>query len=114
MLGVYREFMEEWMAMPVLTGRKSESEKFAGALRTYACEALMGDNQALQAGTSHNLGQNFAKQFDLTFAARVGERGVRLEHELGRLHAHDRRAGDDARRRPGAGRCRRASRPSRW
>jgi prolyl-tRNA synthetase len=72
MLGVYREFMEGWMAMPVLTGRKSESEKFAGALRTYSCEAMMGDNRALQAGTSHNLGQNFARQFDLTFASEAG------------------------------------------
>jgi prolyl-tRNA synthetase len=72
MLGVYREFMEEWMAMPVLTGRKSESEKFAGALRTYSCEAMMADRKALQAGTSHNLGQNFARQFDLTFASESG------------------------------------------
>ncbi len=72
MLGVYREFMEEWMAMPVLTGRKSESEKFAGALRTYTCEAMMGDLKALQAGTSHNLGQNFSRQFDLKFAAESG------------------------------------------
>jgi prolyl-tRNA synthetase len=72
MLGVYREFMEEWMAMPVLTGRKSESEKFAGAVRTYSCEAMMGDNRALQAGTSHHLGQNFSRQFDLTFASESG------------------------------------------
>src|SRR5437660_9751067 len=56
--------------MPVITGRKSESEKFAGALRTYSIEALMGDGRALQAGTSHNLGQNFAKAFDITFQAR--------------------------------------------
>ena len=72
MLGVYREFMEEWMAMPVVTGRKTESEKFAGANRTYSCEALMQDNKALQAGTSHNLGQNFSRQFDLKFAAESG------------------------------------------
>jgi prolyl-tRNA synthetase len=55
-LGLYRKFMEEWMAMPVLTGRKTDSERFAGAIRTYSCEALMQDNKALQAGTSHNLG----------------------------------------------------------
>jgi prolyl-tRNA synthetase len=73
MLGVYREFMEEWMAMPVVTGRKSESEKFAGALRTYTTEAMMQDNRALQAGTSHNLGQNFSKQFELKFAAESGQ-----------------------------------------
>jgi len=72
MLGVYRTFMEEWMAMPPVTGRKSDSERFAGALRTYACEALMQDNRALQAGTSHNLGQNFARQFDLKFQTESG------------------------------------------
>jgi prolyl-tRNA synthetase len=71
-LALYREFMEEWMAMPVLTGPKSDSEKFPGAQRTYATEALMQDNRALQAGTSHDLGQNFARQFDLTFAAESG------------------------------------------
>ena len=73
MLGVYREFMEGWMAMPVITGQKTNSEKFAGALRTYACEAMMQDNKALQAGTSHNLGQNFAKAFDLTFQNEQGQ-----------------------------------------
>lgn len=72
MLGIYRDFMEGWMAMPVITGRKSESEKFAGALRTYSCEAMMQDNKALQAGTSHNLGQNFARAFDLTFQSEAG------------------------------------------
>ena len=72
MLGVYRDFMEGWMAMPVITGQKTESERFAGALRTYACEAMMQDRKALQAGTSHNLGQNFAKVFDLTFQSEAG------------------------------------------
>jgi prolyl-tRNA synthetase len=72
MLGVYRTFMEEYMAMPVITGGKSASERFAGALRTYATEALMQDNKALQAGTSHNLGQNFAKAFDVTFQTEAG------------------------------------------
>ena len=71
-LGLYRDFMEGWMAMPVITGLKTESERFAGALRTYACEAMMQDNKALQAGTSHNLGQNFAKVFDLTFQSESG------------------------------------------
>src|SRR5262245_45287448 len=70
MLQVYRRFSEETLAMPVVYGRKSESEKFAGALRTYSIEALMGDGRALQAGTSHNLGQHFAKAFDITFQAR--------------------------------------------
>ncbi len=72
MLGVYREFMEEWMATAVITGRKSPSETFPGANHTYACEAMMQDNRALQAGTSHHLGQNFSKQFELKFAAESG------------------------------------------
>jgi prolyl-tRNA synthetase len=72
MLGVYRTFMEEWMAMPVLTGRKTDSERFAGAVRTYSCEAMMQDRKALQAGTSHNLGQNFAKAFEVTFQTAAG------------------------------------------
>ena len=67
MLEVYRAFAEEDAAMPVLVGRKSENEKFAGALRTYSIEALMGDGKALQAGTSHNLGTNFAKGFDIQY-----------------------------------------------
>src|SRR5436190_23247496 len=67
---MYKETLETEMAVPVVEGRKSESEKFAGALRTYSIEALMGDGRALQAGTSHNLGQNFAKAFDITFQAR--------------------------------------------
>jgi prolyl-tRNA synthetase len=73
MLGVYRDFMETYMAMPVVTGIKTDSEKFAGALRTYGCEAMMQDNKALQAGTSHNLGQNFAKAFDVKFQTEAGD-----------------------------------------
>ena len=70
MLGVYKDFVETELAMPVLEGRKTDSEKFAGADKTYSIEALMGDGRALQAGTSHNLGQNFAKVFDITFQGR--------------------------------------------
>ena len=70
MLGVYKDFAETELAMPVLEGRKTDSEKFAGAAKTYSIEALMGDGRALQAGTSHNLGQNFAKVFDITFQGR--------------------------------------------
>jgi prolyl-tRNA synthetase len=73
MLDVYATFAEEWMAVPVLRGAKTESEKFAGADRTYCIEALMQDNRALQAGTSHNLGQNFARAFDLRYQAESGE-----------------------------------------
>jgi prolyl-tRNA synthetase len=72
MLGVYRDFMEGYMAMPVITGQKTDSEKFAGALRTYSCEAMMQDKKALQAGTSHNLGQNFAKAFELKYQTESG------------------------------------------
>ncbi len=67
MLEVYRDFVENDLAIPVIRGRKTEREKFAGALKTYTIEALMGDRRALQAGTSHNLGQHFAKVFDITF-----------------------------------------------
>jgi len=71
-LALYREFMEQWMAMPVVTGVKTDSERFAGAVRTYGCEGLMQDNKALQAGTSHFLGQNFAKAFDVQFQTADG------------------------------------------
>jgi len=71
-LGIYRRFMEEWIGLAPITGLKSESEKFAGAVRTYGLEALMQDNKALQAGTSHMLGQNFARQFDLKFQSEQG------------------------------------------
>jgi prolyl-tRNA synthetase len=72
MLGVYRDFMEGYMAMPVVTGVKTDAERFAGALKTYSCEGMMQDNKALQAGTSHDLGQNFAKAFDLKFQSEAG------------------------------------------
>jgi prolyl-tRNA synthetase len=67
MLGVYKDFVENELAVPVVSGLKTEKEKFAGALRTYSIEALMADGKALQAGTSHNLGQHFAKVFDIQF-----------------------------------------------
>ncbi len=73
MLDVYATFAEEWMAMPVLKGTKTASERFAGALDTYAVEALMQDGKALQAGTSHFLGQNFAKAFDVKFLNRENQ-----------------------------------------
>ena len=74
MLDVYSTFAEEFMAMPVIKGVKSESEKFPGAFKTYCIEAMMQDTRALQAGTSHHLGQNFAKAFDVTFQSEKGER----------------------------------------
>lgn len=73
MLDVYRDFAENYMAMPVLTGEKTDSEKFAGADRTYCIEALMQDGKALQAGTSHNLGQNFAKAFGTVYQTKDGK-----------------------------------------
>jgi prolyl-tRNA synthetase len=74
MLGVYRRFAEDFMALPVIEGRKTDREKFAGADHTYSIEAMMGDGKALQAGTSHHLGQNFAKAFDVTFQTEKGTR----------------------------------------
>ncbi|HEV3258929.1 MAG TPA: proline--tRNA ligase, partial [Gemmataceae bacterium] len=73
MLEVYRTFAEEWMAMPVLTGPKSEGQKFPGAIYTLCIEALMQDRRALQAGTSHFLGQNFARAFDVKFQNQAGQ-----------------------------------------
>jgi prolyl-tRNA synthetase len=73
MVGVYRTFAEEWMAMPVLVGYKSEGQKFPGAVYTLCIEALMQDRKALQSGTSHFLGQNFSKAFDVKFQNREGK-----------------------------------------
>ena len=76
MLEVYATFAEQWMAMPVVRGKKTPNERFAGALDTYCIEALMQDGKALQAGTSHFLGQNFAKAFDVKFTNKEGK----IEH----------------------------------
>ena len=73
MLDVYSSFAEEWMAMPVIRGVKTETERFAGAIETYCIESLMQDGRALQAGTSHFLGQNFAKAFDVKFVNKEGK-----------------------------------------
>lgn len=73
MMNVYAKFAEDYMAMPVIKGVKTESDKFAGAVDTYCIEALMQDGKALQAGTSHFLGQNFAKAFDVKFADKEGK-----------------------------------------
>ncbi|MBQ2741095.1 MAG: proline--tRNA ligase [Clostridia bacterium] len=76
MLEIYKQFMENCLAIPVLTGRKTEKEKFAGAVATYTMEAMMHDGKSLQSGTSHYMGQNFAKAFEIDF---LGQEGV-LEH----------------------------------
>jgi prolyl-tRNA synthetase len=73
MINIYADFAEKWMGIPVTIGTKSDAERFAGALDTYAIEALMQDGKALQAGTSHFLGQNFAKAFDVKFANKEGK-----------------------------------------
>ena len=73
MLEVYARFAEDYMALPVIQGEKTEREKFAGAVKTYSIEAMMGDGKALQAGTSHDLGQNFAKAFDVKYQSAEGK-----------------------------------------
>src|SRR3984885_1516336 len=72
MLNVYADFVENWLALPVIRGKKTVNERFAGALDTYCIEALMQDGKALQAGTSHFLGQNFGKAFDVNFQNKEG------------------------------------------
>jgi prolyl-tRNA synthetase len=97
---VYEEFMVEVLAIPVLIGRKTARERFAGAVNTLTCEAMMGDGKALQMGTSHELGQNFAKAFDITYSDQHGGRthvwqtswGVSTRMVGGLIMAH----GDDA------------------
>ncbi|MDR1599473.1 MAG: proline--tRNA ligase [Oscillospiraceae bacterium] len=79
MLDIYRQVCEDELAMPVYMGMKSESEKFAGAVATYSIEAMMQDGKSLQAGTSHNFGDNFTKAYDITFLAKDG----RLTHPFG-------------------------------
>ena len=74
MLGVYRRFAEEYMALPVIEGRKTEKEKFAGAQHTYSIEAMINDKKALQTDTSHNLDQNFSKAFDVMFQTKKSTR----------------------------------------
>ena len=73
MMNVYANFVENFMAVPVIRGFKTETERFAGADETYCIEAMMQDGKALQAGTSHFLGQNFAKAFDVKYATKDGK-----------------------------------------
>ena len=87
MLDVYATFAEDYMAMPVFKGRKTDSEKFAGALSTYSIEAMMQDGKALQAGTSHDLGQNFSTAFDVKFQDENSEWQHVWQNLLGRFHA---------------------------
>ncbi len=83
MLDVYADFVENWMALPVIKGVKTESERFAGAVDTYCIEALMQDGKSLQAGTSHFHGQNFAKAFDVTFSDKNNNASILFEQQVG-------------------------------
>src|SRR5207244_11692148 len=83
MLDVYTTFAEEWVALPVIRGLKTPSERFAGAIETYCIESMMQDGKALQAGTSHFLGQNFAKAFDVKFVNKQNQ----LEYPWARSRA---------------------------
>ena len=85
---LYAEFAEKHMSMPVIQGLKSENERFAGAEETFCIEALMQDGKALQAGTSHFLGQNFAKAFDVKFADKEGK--LNYVWEIGRASCRER------------------------
>ncbi len=114
MLEVYRNFAEEWMAMPVLTGPKSDGQKFPGAVYTLCIEAMMQDSKALQAGTSHFLGQNFAKAFDVKFQNAGRPAGICLGDQLGRVDAADRRPDHDALATTRAWWCRRGWRRFMW
>ena len=104
MLDVYADFAEDYMAMPVINGEKTAGERFPGAVNTYTIEAMMQDRKALQAGTSHFLGQNFSKAQEIKFLTSEGREEYCLDDVVGRLDAADRRPDHDAqrRRRPGA------------
>ena len=91
MLDVYADFAENWMAMPVIKGEKTAGERFPGAVDTYTIEAMMQDRKALQAGTSHFLGQNFAKAQEIKFQDQNGHDRIRLDDVVGRVDAARRR-----------------------
>ena len=103
MLDVYADVAENVMAMPVIKGVKTRAEKFAGALRSYSIEAMMQNGLALQAGTSHDLGQNFGKAFDVQVPEQGRPARLRLADQLGRQHAADRRPDHEPFRRQGPG-----------
>ena len=90
MLDVYETFAREFLALPVYSGEKSESERFPGAVQTLCIEAMVQDRKAIQAGTSHFLGQNFSRSIGIKFQTRDGKTGLRLDDELGDDHAHGR------------------------
>ena len=99
MLDVYETFVRDHLAIPVFTGEKSESERFPGAVQTLCIEAMVQDRKAIQAGTSHFLGQNFSRASGIQFQTAGRETGIWLDDELGHDHAADRHGDHDARRR---------------
>ena len=101
MLDIYTDFAVNEAAIPVIPGRKSDSERFAGADQTYSIEAMMGDGKALQAGTSHNLGQNFAKAFEIRYLDQERRAATLLDDFVGTFDALHRRHHHGARRRSG-------------
>ena len=114
MLDVYTDFAVNDAAIPVIPGRKSESEKFPGADASYSIEAMMGDRRALQSGTSHNLGQNFAKAFDIQYQDRNGAQAILLDDQLGCEHTNGWRNYHDTRRRSRTGSCHLVWHQLRW
>ena len=96
MVNVYADFAENFLAIPVIIGTKTENERFAGALETYTIEAMMQDGKALQSGTSHFLGQNFAKAFDVKFTNKNGQLGLCVGNFLGFNDPPDRSPGNDS------------------
>ena len=98
MLDVYADFAEKTLAIPVIKGVKTANERFAGALDTYCIEAMMQDGKALQAGTSHFLGQNFAKAFDVKFTNREGRQDYVCGRHPGCFHQTNGCIGDGAQR----------------
>ena len=101
--GDYARTARELAAMPVVEGEKTPGERFAGAVRTFTIEGMMRDGRALQAGTSHYMGTNFARAFDIQYTGEDGSLALRAHHVLGHEHPHDRRRDHDARRRQGPG-----------
>ena len=99
LLDAYRDFMVNVLAMPVLVGVKTARERFAGAVNTMTCEGMMGDGKALQMGTSHELGQNFARAFGMEYLGDTGTLAALLDHLVGHLHPHGRRPDHVPRRR---------------
>ena len=97
MLNIYAKFFEEWLAIPVVKGEKTEKERFAGAENTYTIEAMMHDCKALQSGTSHYFGDGFARAFGMQYTDKNNTLQYTVSDLLGRFHPYHRRDHHDAR-----------------